>query len=158
MVFVLQMIFCIIIVQRIFFLHIDLVDVLQQPFLQNIQAAKRSIRRKTVILAYILNKYCIRFEIMRLDWLRNSILSKTTGIKSKGNFNTLKLLKRLRVLFNFGQTLRKNYWYSELFWSVFSRIWTDYGEIRSISLYSVQMREIADQNNSEHGHFLRSES
>ena len=122
MVFVLQMIFCIIIVQRIFFLHIDLVDVLQQPFLQNIQAAKRSIRRKTVILAYILNKYCIRFEIMRLDWLRNSILSKTTGIKSKGNFNTLKLLKRLRVLFNFGQTLRKNYWYSELFWSVFSRI------------------------------------
>ena len=122
MVFVLQMIFCIIIVQRIFFLHIDLVDVLQQPFLQNIQAAKRSIRRKTVILAYILYKYCIRFEIMRLDWLRNSILSKTTGIKSKGNFNTLKLLKRLRVLFNFGQTLRKNYWYSELFWSVFSRI------------------------------------
>ena len=158
MVFVLQMIFCIIIVQRIFFLHIDLVDVLQQPFLQNIQAAKRSIRRKTVILAYILNKYCIRFEIMRLDWLRNSILSKNTGIKSKGNFNTLKLLKRLRVLFNFGQTLRKNYWYSELFWSVFFRIWTDYGEIRSISLYSVQMREIADQNNSEHGHFLRSES
>ena len=158
MVFVLQMIFCIIIVQRIFFLHIDLVDVLQQPFLQNIQAAKRSIRRKTVILAYILNKYCIRFEIMRLDWLRNSILSKNTGIKSKGNFNTLKLLKRLRVLFNFGQTLRKNYWYSELFWSVFSRIWTDYGEIRSISLYSVQMRDIADQNNSEHGHFLRSES
>ena len=158
MVFVLQMIFCIIIVQRIFFLHIDLVDVLQQPFLQNIQAAKRSIRRKTVILAYILNKYCIRFEIMRLDWLRNSILSKNTGIKSKGNFNTLKLLKRLRVLFNFGQTLRKNYWYSELFWSVFSRIWTDYGEIRSISLYSVQMRESADQNNSEHGHFLRSES
>ena len=122
MVFVLQMIFCIIIVQRIFFLHIDLVDVLQQPFLQNIQAAKRSIRRKTVILAYILNKYCIRFEIMRLDWLRNSILSKNTGINSKGNFNTLKLLKRLRVLFNFGQTLRKNYWYSELFWSVFSRI------------------------------------
>ena len=122
MVFVLQMIFCIIIVQRIFFLHIDLVDVLQQPFLQNIQAAKRSIRRKTVILAYILNKYCIRFEIMRLDWLRNSILSKNTGIKSKGNFNTLKLLKRLRVLLNFGQTLRKNYWYSELFWSVFSRI------------------------------------
>ena len=26
-----------------------------------------------------------------------------------------------------------------------------------ISLYSVQMRENASQNNSEHGHFLRSE-
>ena len=44
--------------------------------------------------------------------------------------------------------------YSELFWSVFSRIWT--GEILRISPYSVRMREIADQNNSEYGHFLRS--
>ena len=29
-----------------------------------------------------------------------------------------------------------------LFWSVFCRTWTEYGEIRSISPYSVQMREI----------------
>ena len=29
-------------------------------------------------------------------------------------------------------------------------------EIRSISPYSLQMRENADQNNSEYGHFLRS--
>ena len=29
-------------------------------------------------------------------------------------------------------------------------------EIRSISPYSVRMRENADQNNSEYGHFLRS--
>ena len=46
--------------------------------------------------------------------------------------------------------------YSELFWSAFSRIRTEYGEIRSISLYSVRMRENADQNSSEYGHFLRS--
>ena len=39
--------------------------------------------------------------------------------------------------------------YSELFWSVFCRIWTEYGE--------VLMRENTDQNNSEYGHFLRSE-
>ena len=39
----------------------------------------------------------------------------------------------------------------------FSRIWTEYGEIRSISPYSVRMRENADQNNSEYSHFLRSE-
>ena len=45
--------------------------------------------------------------------------------------------------------------YSELFWSAFSRIWTEYGDIRSISLYSVQMGENADQNNSEYGHFSR---
>ena len=46
--------------------------------------------------------------------------------------------------------------YSELFWSAFSRIRTQYGEIWSISPYSVGMQENADQNNSEYGHFLRS--
>ena len=51
---------------------------------------------------------------------------------------------------------RKKCPYLELFWSVFCRIWTEYGEIQSISPYSVQMRENADQNNSEYGHFLRS--
>ena len=35
--------------------------------------------------------------------------------------------------------------YSELSWSVFSRIRTEYGEIQSISLYSVRMRENMDQ-------------
>ena len=52
--------------------------------------------------------------------------------------------------------LRKKCPYLELFWSVFSRIRTEYGEIRSISLYSVRMRENVDQNNSKYGHFLRS--
>ena len=31
-------------------------------------------------------------------------------------------------------------------------------EIRSMSPYSVQMRENVDQNNSEYGHFLRSDT
>ena len=43
--------------------------------------------------------------------------------------------------------------YSELFWSVFCRIWTEYEEILRISPYSVRIRENADQNNSEYGHF-----
>ena len=51
-------------------------------------------------------------------------------------------------------TLRKKYPYSELFWSVFCRIWTEYGEIP----YSVRMRENTDQNNSEYKHFSRSVS
>ena len=38
----------------------------------------------------------------------------------------------------------------------FSRIRTEHGEIRSISPYSVGMRENADQSNSEYGLFLRS--
>ena len=46
--------------------------------------------------------------------------------------------------------------YSEFF--LFSRIWTEYGEIRSISHYSVRMRENTDQKNSKYGHFLRSEN
>ena len=44
----------------------------------------------------------------------------------------------------------------ELFWSLVSRIRTEYGEILCISPYLVQMQENTDQNNSEHGHSLRS--
>ena len=44
-----------------------------------------------------------------------------------------------------------SYWIR--FWSVFSHIRIEYGEIRSISSNSVRMR---DQNNSEYGLFLRS--
>ena len=38
-------------------------------------------------------------------------------------------------------TLRKKCLYSELFWSVLSRIRTEYREIQSISLHSIRMRE-----------------
>ena len=55
-------------------------------------------------------------------------------------------------------TLREKCPYSELFWSTFSRIRTEQGEIVRISPYLVQMRENADQNNSEYGHFIRSAS
>ena len=54
------------------------------------------------------------------------------------------------------KTIHHHHHHSELFWSAFSRIQTVYGEMRSISPYSVQNRENADQNNSEYGHFLRS--
>ena len=40
--------------------------------------------------------------------------------------------------------------------SVFSSIWTEYGEILRISPYSNRMRENLDQNNSKYGQFLRS--
>ena len=56
----------------------------------------------------------------------------------------------------FRTTLCEKCPYSELFWSAFSRIRTEYGEIRNISLtISVRMRKHTDQNNSEYGHFLR---
>ena len=41
--------------------------------------------------------------------------------------------------------------YSECFWSLFLLIWTEY-----TSLYSVWMRENADQKNSEYEHFSHS--
>ena len=55
------------------------------------------------------------------------------------------------------QPLREKCPYSELFWSAFSHIRTEYGEIPSISLYSVRVRENTDQNNFEYGHILRIE-
>ena len=50
--------------------------------------------------------------------------------------------------------LRKKFLYSELFWSAFSRIWTEYGEILP---YSVRIRENANLNNSKYGHFSRND-
>ena len=55
-----------------------------------------------------------------------------------------------------GSTMCKRCLYSELFWSTFSHICTEYGGILRISPYSVRMRENMGQNNSEYGHFLRS--
>ena len=53
--------------------------------------------------------------------------------------------------------LRKKCPYSELLWSPFFRIRTGYGEIFRFTPYPVQIRENVDQNNSEYGHFLRSD-
>ena len=50
-------------------------------------------------------------------------------------------------------TMRKKCPYLSFFWSVFSRIQTEYGETRSISPYAVQMRKNTDQNNSKQRHF-----
>ena len=49
--------------------------------------------------------------------------------------------------------LRKKSPYSELLWSVFSRIRTEYW---CISPYTIRMRENSDQNNSKCWHFSRS--
>ena len=46
--------------------------------------------------------------------------------------------------------------HKKCFWSASSHILPEYGEIWSISPYSVWMLENADQNNSEYGHVLRS--
>ena len=54
-------------------------------------------------------------------------------------------------------TLRRKCPYSELFWSVFSGIPTEYREVRStLRTQFVRTQENEDQNNSEHGHFSHS--
>ena len=68
----------------------------------------------------------------------------------------LLVLEKIYIAVSYEPTLRENFPYSELFWAVFSRIRTEYGEMLRISLYSVRMLENTDQNNSEYGHFLRS--
>ena len=44
--------------------------------------------------------------------------------------------------------------YSELFWSLFSRIRTEYREIVHISPYSVKWQVKLGSENSKYGHFL----
>ena len=46
---------------------------------------------------------------------------------------------------------------TEFFWSVFSSIWSEYGDLPSKSPYSVQIRENTDQKNSKFEHFSRSD-
>ena len=74
---------------------------------------------------------------------------KATFTKDKRKFMNYRCFKSLSKV-----SLRKKCPYSEFFWSPFSRILTEYGEILRISPYSVQMRENTDQNNFEYGQFL----
>ena len=59
------------------------------------------------------------------------------------------------LLNNYQHSLREKCPYSKFFWSVFSRIQTEYGE--RICPYSVRMRENTDRKNSECGHFSLSD-
>ena len=61
------------------------------------------------------------------------------------------LLRAFNELFS----LRKKCPYAEIFWSVFSRIRIEYGEIHRISPCLVQMRENTDQYNSEYEYIWR---
>ena len=55
-------------------------------------------------------------------------------------------------MFNVKLTLCEKGLYSKFFWSVFSRIRTEYGEILSISPYLVRMRKNTNQKTSEYEH------
>ena len=50
----------------------------------------------------------------------------------------------------------KKFMCSEFFWSLYSRIWTDYSDLLRIFPYSLRVRENAEQKSSEHEYFSRS--
>ena len=63
----------------------------------------------------------------------------------------------LWIVFFIWNTLRKKCLYSEFFWFVFFRIWTEYWQIRNISPYSVWMWENTDKKRTKYRRFLRSD-
>ena len=108
---------------------------------------------------------CWNFYLFEWIFLFTLMISKWFETKVLFGFCHLLLIKlprfrgerNKRACFRDTFSLPKKCPYSELFWSVFSRIRTEYGEIRSMSTNSVQMRENTDQNNSEYRPFSRSD-
>ena len=85
------------------------------------------------------------FGLNNGDLLGKSIQSKDRKIRTTqnsvfGHFSLRMFAKRRNY------TLPIKWSYSELFWSAFSRIPAEYGEIRCVSPYSVWLQENADQN------------
>ena len=96
------------------------------------------------------------WKLRKIKLQKKLYFLKILGWKDKNPGNKLvnvtswKLI--LHVIYFFKLDLnpqREKCLYSELFWSVFSRIRTEYGEVR--------MRENTDQNKSEYWHFLRND-
>ena len=94
-------------------------------------------------------------------WLLLDLYKVLDSIFFRFSFWKAKLVpaKLIQVFISLFQiTLREKCPHSGFFWSVFSCLRTEYGEMRSISPYSVRIRENTDQKNSEYGHFPRSVS
>ena len=93
-----------------------------------------------------------------LQYLKNKVryepLSMWNPYKTFSSFDCLCRIGSF--LFQVTVVLREKWPNTEFFWSVFSRIWTEYGNLRRKSPYSVQIRKNTDQKNSVFGHFSRS--
>ena len=113
------------------------------------QYAITSTKKRRVLMSAFITS---QFFYCRFVWMFHSrtLNNQINKIHEKA----LRLVYKDETFLSFA--LRKRCRYSKLFWSAFSRIWTGYGEIRSISPYSVGMRENTHQNNSEYRHFSRS--
>ena len=105
-------------------------------------------------------RFCLRnsyelLQIFKYLFFQFLVFPNYSGCSYTKNTNFLELILTGRGDC-FKTSLRKKCPYSELFWSTFSHIRTEYGEIQSTCPYSVRMWENKDQNISEYGHFSRS--
>ena len=89
-----------------------------------------------------------------INFNKNETESEMENLTHSCRKNTLEYTFRIHILLHikkyYFMPLRQKCPYLELFWSVFSRIRTEYEEIRSNSPYSVGMRENTDHHNSEY--------
>ena len=100
---------------------------------KNIQKHKK--RDKTTLLD------CkVHFLFPQFNDAKKTLLASSCSNSSPGRFLCGYLLKKYRECH-----CVKSVQIRSFFWSAFSRTRTEYGEIRSISPYSVQMRENVDQ-------------
>ena len=97
----------------------------------------------------------MHYNVINAHWCRNyfvclcSVLTMCSVQILAGCLIKLILL----ITLNNAVMLLEKYPYSKFFWSVFSRIRTEYGEIRTP--YSLRIRENAEKKDSECGHFSR---
>ena len=90
----------------------------------------------------------------------NLYLAGYGTLNNRRKLKIMKLLVHQQIVFctkvskHYTLTLREKCPYSELFWSVFSCILPEYGEIQSISPDLVRMQENTGQNNSKYRHFF----
>ena len=99
-----------------------------------------------------------------MDHARNINTAKTVIFHRNTDFSRILVFKRTEKYFflkkkkNLSVILREKCLYSEFFWFAFSRIWTEYGEMRCIFPYSARMQENTDQKSSKYGYFSHSET
>ena len=113
------------------------------------------LKRSSFLLFIFRNAY----SFLSLNWIDRYIEQTVHTDFADGakNITTKNMIKHansvtlLKLLLT--PPLREKCPYSELFWSSFSRIQTEYGEILLIFPYSVRMRENTNQNTSKQGHF-----
>ena len=99
-------------------------------------------------------KFSIKYFFSKWDQI-HSKLQIWSHLLKKYLMENFSAVLRVRISMS---TLPKYFQYLEYFWSAFSHIWTEYGDLLCKSPYSVQMEENAGQKNSEYGQFPRSDT